>query len=66
MKIERFGLFLILGMILIRGICPAAESTADLRCEYMTNPLGIDAISPRLSWIITSDRRGEIQTAFQF
>jgi alpha-L-rhamnosidase len=36
-----------------------------LRCEYLDNPLGIDVASPRLSWIMTSDRRGEKQTAYQ-
>lgn len=37
----------------------------ELRCEYRSNPLGIDAPAPRLSWIIQSDRRGERQTAYQ-
>ncbi len=36
-----------------------------LRCEYLNNPLGIEATSPRLSWIITSDQRGQKQTAYQ-
>ncbi|MGA2496894.1 MAG: family 78 glycoside hydrolase catalytic domain [Tepidisphaeraceae bacterium] len=39
-----------------------------LRCEYLENPLGIDAASPRLSWILASDdpvARGLSQTAFQ-
>ena len=35
-----------------------------LRCEYLDNPLGIDVPRPRLSWIIESDRRGEVQTAY--
>ncbi len=36
-----------------------------LRCEYLVNPLGIDAMAPRLSWIIESDRRGEVQKTYQ-
>ncbi len=36
-----------------------------LRCEYLENPVGIDATTPRLSWIVTSDRRAEQQTAYQ-
>ncbi|MEN6384989.1 MAG: family 78 glycoside hydrolase catalytic domain [Phycisphaerales bacterium] len=36
-----------------------------LRCEYRVNPLGIDIISPRLSWIIESEGRGQKQTAYQ-
>jgi alpha-L-rhamnosidase len=36
-----------------------------LRCEYLENPLGIDEILPRLSWIVTSESRGQKQTAYQ-
>ncbi len=36
-----------------------------LRCEYLENPLGIDDPNPRLSWILTSDIRGQKQTAYQ-
>ena len=36
-----------------------------LHCEYRTNPLGIDVPQPRLSWILTTDQRGEKQTAYQ-
>ena len=36
-----------------------------LRCEYLTNPLGIGVTKPRLSWILASSRRGEKQTASQ-
>ena len=42
-----------------------ALSVNDLRCEYLVNPLGIDAPRPRLSWVLRSDRRGEKQTAYQ-
>ncbi|MEJ0091638.1 MAG: family 78 glycoside hydrolase catalytic domain [Limisphaerales bacterium] len=54
-----------MGAVFWAGMCPAAVVTENLRCEYLTNPLGIDATSPRLSWIITSTRRGEMQTAYQ-
>ena len=40
----------------------------DLRCEYRQNPLGIDTVQPRLSWILQpadSGARGQIQTAYQ-
>lgn len=36
-----------------------------LRCEYRTNPLGIDTIRPRLSWVVESRQRGQMQTAYQ-
>ncbi len=41
---------------------------AYLRCEYLTNPLGIDVKSPRLSWInepSDGDGRGLVQFAYQ-
>jgi alpha-L-rhamnosidase len=34
-------------------------------CEYQTNPLGIEARLPRLSWEMQSDRRGTKQSAYQ-
>ncbi len=36
-----------------------------LRCEFMVDPLGIDEIAPRLSWVIESDDRGQKQTAYR-
>ncbi len=36
-----------------------------LRCEYLVNPLGVDVVSPRLSWALESAERGTIQTAYQ-
>ena len=46
---------------------PAAAkvSVQDLRCEYLVDPLGIDAVKARLSWVIQSERRGERQSAYQ-
>jgi alpha-L-rhamnosidase len=38
---------------------------AELRCEYATDPLGIDARRPRLSWQLRSDRRGTLQTRYR-
>ncbi len=35
-----------------------------LRCEYVTNPLGIDVVKPRFSWILLSDRRNTTQAAY--
>ena len=37
----------------------------DLRCEYKTNPLGIDVLIPRLFWKIESDKHDTIQTAYR-
>ena len=38
---------------------------ADLRCEYMVSPSGIDVQKPRLSWKLESSRRGQKQTAYR-
>ncbi len=43
----------------------AAADLTHLRCEYQDNPLGIDVAQPRLSWVIESVRRAELQTAYQ-
>jgi alpha-L-rhamnosidase len=40
-------------------------SVRNLRTEYLENPLGIDARTPRLSWIIEARRRGVSQSAYQ-
>lgn len=37
----------------------------ELKCEYTVNPLGIDVVQPRFSWILQSSQRGEMQTAHQ-
>ena len=37
----------------------------NLRCEYLTNPLGIDIAQPRLSWELRDGRRGARQSAYQ-
>ena len=39
-------------------------SANSLRCEYATNPLGVDEPNPRLSWRLESDHRGTLQTAY--
>ena len=43
----------------------ATVSVGNLRCESLENPLGIDATQPRLSWQLSSDERGQKQTAYE-
>jgi alpha-L-rhamnosidase len=47
-------------------VSKTSVSVTDLRCEYLTDPLGID-VNPRLSWKITDpDRtRGQKQSAYR-
>ncbi len=60
-----FRNILVLGALLLAGTCLAESKIANLRCEYLNDPLGINAANPRLSWMIESDARGERQTAYQ-
>ncbi|HEY4414123.1 MAG TPA: family 78 glycoside hydrolase catalytic domain [Verrucomicrobiae bacterium] len=53
------------GTLLLVGVCSAAVATKNLRCEYLSNPLGIGTVEPRLSWILVSQERGEKQTGYQ-
>jgi alpha-L-rhamnosidase len=39
-------------------------SVSDMNCEHKTNPVGIDVLQPRLSWKITGQGRGLLQTAY--
>ena len=57
-----------------------AVDAAKLRCEYLSDPLGIDVVKPRLSWVLEdpsplpsagtsrdqrSEVRGQVQSAYQ-
>ena len=44
---------------------PAKLSVMQPRCEYLENPIGIDIVQPRLSWIPESQQRAQRQTAYQ-
>jgi alpha-L-rhamnosidase len=42
-----------------------APKVTGLRVEYLTNPLGIDAVRPRLSWRLASAERNTMQAAYE-
>jgi alpha-L-rhamnosidase len=45
-----------------------AVAVGQLRCEYLKDPLGIDVLQPRLSWVLDADKdaaRGQTQTGYQ-
>jgi len=46
---------------------PSKVVVSDLRCEYLTDPLGVDTPLPRFSWkLVDPDKtRGQKQTAYQ-
>ncbi len=37
----------------------------NLKCEYLSNPIGIDTKSPRFSWLIDHSERNQNQSAYQ-
>jgi alpha-L-rhamnosidase len=38
---------------------------ANLKCEYLTNPEGIDIPDPRFYWQLKSGEEGQFQSAYQ-
>ncbi len=46
------------------AVSGATLTARDLRCEYRTDPLGIDTVEPQLSWVLDSDARSRKQTAY--
>ena len=44
----------------------ATLAVDDLRCEYLVNPLGIDARAPRLSWTLKAARPGARELALRY
>ena len=47
------------------SVADAALTVADLKTESSVAPLGVDVAAPRLQWRVTSDVRGERQTAYR-
>lgn len=52
--------------ILLTGVVYAytPAKPVGLKCEYLVNPIGIDAAHPRLSWRMVDERTGARQTAY--
>ena len=58
-------LFIFLILIFQNSMVSAKTAVTGLRCEYLTNPLGINAPNPRLSWQIESDGSNVRQSAYE-
>lgn len=63
---------LTLAFLLLAALCPPAAVAAGspvevtgLRVDQEASPLGIDNETPSLGWKLSSDRRGEAQSAYQ-
>ena len=46
-----------------KAMSPPALAVEDLRCEFLRQPLAIETMQPRLSWVLRSAQRGQKQTA---
>lgn len=62
MKKQLLFLFLLAFPLLLDA---AAVTVTGLRTEQMTNPMGLDTATPRLSWQLESSRKNVMQTAYQ-
>jgi alpha-L-rhamnosidase len=47
------------------AVLASAVKVTGLRTEYLTDPLGIDTVNPRLSWELESTDRAQRQTAYE-
>nr|WP_319509566.1 family 78 glycoside hydrolase catalytic domain [uncultured Draconibacterium sp.] len=67
MKIRFISTIIICLLLIGLSSCSSSLEVNDLRCEYRTNPLGIDNTTPRLSWKIfdAQKTRGQKQSAYQ-
>ena len=61
LKTSWIGLFLIIPF----WIFGQSLKVDELRCEYKENPIGIDAIQPRLSWKLKTEQKQTLQTAYE-
>ncbi|MGH1565555.1 family 78 glycoside hydrolase catalytic domain [Mumia sp. DW29H23] len=48
-----------------QGTDPSPLRVGDLEVENQVSPLGVDATSPRLSWVLASDVRDQAQSAYE-
>ena len=68
MKSKSATIYLLLCLLFLSFTVSAANSktiVTKLTCEYLTNPLGIDVTSPRLSWQISSTENNLLQSAYE-
>jgi len=61
------GLFIVCTGLLCANPATAAKPIAveRLSCEHLVDPVGIDVKLPRLSWVLSSGQRDQLQTAYQ-
>ena len=65
-KITTFFILTILTLFTysVKSNEPNRLKVSNLRTEMLVNPIGIDVVEPRLSWQLSSEERGIVQTSF--
>lgn len=58
-------LYSFVGTIFPLFLFAQASQPFNLQCEYLADPIGIDATAPRLHWQMPDNREGAAQTAYQ-
>jgi hypothetical protein len=61
----RIAAFSLLVSVCAAPAAQAALTVTGLRVENLVEPLGLDVERPRLGWRLTSETRGDVQTAYQ-
>jgi alpha-L-rhamnosidase len=58
---------ILFGYTFLRGAEEAKgpQAPTGLRCEYLVNPLGVDTLKPRFSWILEHGERGQGQSSYE-
>ncbi|RZM28056.1 MAG: alpha-rhamnosidase, partial [Pedobacter sp.] len=64
-KPGRIILFLLFCMAFLSLKTVQGADIINLKCEHLSNPLGIDNPNPRLSWMMNDDRQGAVQKAYR-
>lgn len=57
--------FFLTGLLAASRLLASGLQPERLRCEWLENPIGIDAAQPRLSWVLAGDGLGARQTAYE-
>ena len=68
-KIAAIQNLILCGVLIITAIsCQKSNNEIkieNLKCEYLTDPIGIDSHAPRFTWQFTGDKTGTKQTAYE-
>jgi alpha-L-rhamnosidase len=67
-KISALVVTVTLLLVGIASAQPSGITSERLRCEYRIDPIGVDVLNPRLSWILRTEKleaRNKRQTAYQ-